>query len=190
MSAWDLPTSLEVNGTTYEIRSDFRAALDVQSIAQDAALTDEERGALALEVFYPDFEDMPPTDYADAILKMRWFLGGGDNATEPPRRKLADWEQDFPLIVPAVNRVLGYDVRSVPYDGSTNTGGVHWWTFLGAYMEIGDCLFAQVVAIRKKLSEGNKLEKWEREFYNRNRKLVDLTIELTDEEQEILDEWM
>jgi len=52
-----------------------------------------------------------------------------------PKRKakLADWEQDFPLIVNPVNRVLGYEVRDCEY--------CHWWTFLSAYYEIGDCLF-------------------------------------------------
>lgn len=182
MSAWDLPTQADIGGATYAIRSDFRAVLDVLTVMADADLTDEERGVVALEVFYEDFGDMLPSDYGEALEYMVWFVGGGDAAARRPRRKLADWQQDFPIIVGPVNRVLGFESRSAEY--------LHWWTFLGAYMEVGDCLFAQVVAIRKKLSRHRKLERHEREFYNENRELVDLKVRETDAEREILDAWL
>lgn len=51
---------------------------------------------------------------------------------------------------------------------------MHWWTFLGAYMEIADGLFSQVLYIRQKKAKGKKLEKWEMEFYKNNKKLIDL----------------
>ena len=35
--------------------------------------------------------------------------------------------------------------------------------------------------------KGKPLDKWERDFYNENRKLIDLPHKLTDEEQEWLD---
>lgn len=41
-------------------------------------------------------------------------------------------------------------------------------------MEIGDGLFHQVVMIRQKKAKNKKLEKWEQEFYRKNRSLVDL----------------
>lgn len=182
MSGWGLPTSAEIDGATYEIRSDYRAALDILTVMADPDLTDRERGALAMEILYVDFEAMPRSAHEGAAEFLKWFVAGGDTGARPPRRKLADWRQDFPLIVGPVNRVLGFEVRSVEY--------LHWWTFLGAYMEIGDCLFAQVVSIRKKLRKGRRLEKYEREFYSENRALVDLHTEETDGEKEILDEWM
>ena len=49
-----------------------------------------------------------------------------------------DWDQDAPLIVPAINKVLGGEVRAMPY--------LHWWTFVGAYMEIGEGVFSSVLA--------------------------------------------
>lgn len=182
MGAWELPKSAEINGTAYRIRSDYRAVLDVLTISADPELTDEERGALAMQVFYVDFDKMPASDYAEAVRYLRWFVAGGDTGAKPPRSKLADWQQDFPLIVSPVNRVLGYEVRDAEY--------LHWWTFLGAYMEIGDCLFAQVVSIRKKKAKGKRLEKHERKFYRENRELVDFRMQETDAERKILDEWM
>ena len=183
MDAWSLPKSAEINGTRYEIRSDFRAALDIIRILEDVELSDAERGFFACQIFYIDFDEMPRSDYQDAADFLQWFIGGGDRKTSKPKRKLIDWVDDFGLIVSPVNRILGYDARSADY--------VHWWTFLGAYMEIGDCLLAQVVSIRKKLKTGKKLEKFEREFYRENRELVDFSEpELTDAEKEILAAWM
>ena len=49
----------------------------------------------------------------------------------------------------------------------------HWWTFLSAYMEIGESLFATVIHIREKLIKGKKLDKWEQEFYKDNKSLID-----------------
>ena len=182
MSAWELPESADINGTTYAIRSDFRAVLDVMEILGDREISDEQRGALALEVFYVDFDEMPASDYKLACEWMMWFVQGGDSPAKPPKRKLADWKQDFPLIIAPVNRVLGFESREREH--------LHWWTFLGAYCEVGDCLFAQVVSIRKKKSKGKKLEKHEREFYNENRALVDLKAQETEEEKEIINEWI
>lgn len=185
MSAWELPTSTVVNGTEYEIRSDFRAALDILTLFDDAELTEGERGSLCMEIFYPAFGEMPNEDYKDAAEYLSWFISGGEVRGKKPKSKIADWNKDFPLIIGPVNRVLGYEARSVGYDFASNTGGLHWWTFLGAYLEVGECLFAQVVAIRNKLAKHKKLEKHEREFYRENRDLIDLKPSATSEEEEI-----
>ena len=47
---------------------------------------------------------------------------------------------------PSANRVLGQEVRAAKY--------MHWWTFLAAYQEIGECTFAQIVRIRDRLARG------------------------------------
>ena len=41
------------------------------------------------------------------------------------------------------------------------------------FMEIGDSLFSSVVSYRKKRAEHKKIEKWEKEFYNENKDLID-----------------
>lgn len=181
MSAWDLPKSTSINGTEYAIRSDYRAVLDVLTVMEDPELSDGERGAIAFEIFYPDYDEMPPSDYQQAAEFLQWFVNGGDAPKGKQKSKLADWKQDFPLIVGPVNRVLGYEVRGCEY--------CHWWTFLGAYYEIGDCLFAQVVSIRKKKRKGKRLEKYEQEFYRENRELIDFKVELTEEEKAFFEEW-
>ena len=94
-----------------------------------------------------------------------------------------DWNQDAPILIPTVNKVAGKDIRAEKY--------MHWWTFLGLFMEIGESTFATVVGLRDKKKRGKKLEKWEQEFYKNNKSLVDLKvkqIERSEEEKEELRE--
>ncbi len=180
MSCYDLPKSAVIGGVEYEIRSDYRAILDIIKVMSDREIDDEERTLLVLSVFYPEFDEMPVEDFQEAVDYVFWFVGGG---RESGRRKpkLMDWEQDFQLIAAPVNRVLGYEVREVEY--------LHWWSFLSAYYEIGECLFAQVVSIRSKRSSGKKLDKADQKFYQENREMVDFERHVTSEENEALDVW-
>lgn len=181
MAGYDLPTAVTIGGKEYAIRSDYRAVLDVMQVIADPDLTDGERATLALAIFYPESDSMPVRDLQEAIWRMYWFIGGGEESDGKRRPRVMDWDQDFALIAAPVNHVLGYEVRSVQY--------LHWWTFLAAYREIGDCTFAQVVAIRKKRMAGKKLDKREQQFYSDNRDLVDLKRKETEEEARLFEEW-
>lgn len=174
----ELPRDLELkDGNEYPIRWDFRAVLDLFEAMNDPEVTDQERGYYLLVILYEDFEAIPKELWGDAVEKGLWFLNGGAETPQKKTPKLMDWEQDFPIIVPPINRIAGVDVRDLPT--------LHWWTFLGYYLEIGDCTFAQVVHIRDKLRRGN-LEKYEREYYERNRHLVDLKQTLTADEKDFI----
>ena len=182
MAGWDFPTSLEVGGTSWEIRSDFRTVLEVMDVLADDTITDEERAFVALSVFYVNYEHMPPECASEAIDQMMWFIRGGQEEQSDGGPRLIDWDQDFHLIAPPINRVLGYECRSCDY--------LHWWTFLGAYMEIGECYFQQVVGIRSKKANGKRLDKSDEEFYRKHKADVDLRRDLTKDEQSVLDEWL
>lgn len=182
MSGYDLPTSAEIGGKSYAIRSDYRAILDIMAVMGDSETEDEERTLVVLSIFYEDFQSLPMSRYKEALDYMMWFVNGGENRPSKARSpKLMDWEQDFPLIVAPVNRVIGKEIRSMDY--------LHWWSFLSAYREIGDCLFAQIVGIRKQKRQGKKLDKSDEQFYRENRHLVDFKIQETASETEILEAW-
>ena len=179
---YHLPKSLDVCGAEYAIRWDYRAALDICAALSDPELSDQERAFAALMIFYPELEKMPPEDMEEALRRCFWFLNGGEEEHgAKPQRKLMDWEQDFNLIVGPVNRVLGADVRGMEQ--------LHWWTFLSAYMEIGDCTFAQVVGIRKKRLEGRKLSREDRDFLRDNRDLIDIKNRYSEAEEAALAIW-
>lgn len=174
-----LPRSLDVGGRDWVIQWDFRAVLDIMTALEDPDLDDRGRAFVALYIFYPELEAMPPELYEEALRRLFWFVNGGqEDAPGTGSLRLMSWEQDFPLIVAPVNRVLGHDVR--------RDDDLHWWTFLSAFYEVGDCTFAQVVAIRDKKARGKKLEKPEREWYARNKNLVDFKRKYTRAEQDAL----
>lgn len=186
---YGLPKSVEINDQNFSIRYDFRVILTIFEVLDDEELSDEERAYTALKLFFVDFDNIP--DYDEAIGKMFWFINGGktpDDKKKDP--ELIDWEKDFPFIISPINRVLGEEIRESEYDPDENVGGVHWFTFLSAYMEIGDCLFAQVIRIRELKARGKPLDKSDRDFYRRNKDLVDIPKKLSREESDALNAWL
>ena len=177
---YDLPTRVEVCGTEYAIRSDYRAVLDICTALADPELTDQDKAAVALGIFYEDSASIPVAQYAEALRSCFRFIDGGadEEHSAAKKPKLMDWKQDFQYIVAPVNRVMGVEIRSVEY--------LHWWSFLSAYYEIGDCVFAQIVRIRNLKARGKSLDKADREWYQQNRKLVDLKTTYTEQENELL----
>lgn len=188
---YDLPTSMEIGGTEYEIRTDYRAVIDIMAALSDPDLTDQERAQAVLSIFYfsPDWTQIPPEYMREAIEKILWFINCGEQKSGKKKPPLMSWEQDFPYIAAPVNKIIGTDIRGIQYDPKTNKGGLHFWTFISAYYEIGDCLFAQIVNIRSKKAKGKKLDKSEQQFYRENRHLVDMKTTYTTAEQDLLKEW-
>lgn len=176
-----LPLTVEVCGKEYEIRSDYRAVLDILAALSDASLDEQGRGLVVLDIFYPGFEEMPPEHYQEAIERCFWFVNCGEEDPQRKATKLMDWEMDFPRIVSPINRVLGLEVRGAEY--------LHWYTFMAAYQEIGDCTFAQIVKIRSQLAKGKSLDKSDREWYRQNRHLVDFKTKYTEHEDTVLSAW-
>ena len=183
---YGLPTTATVGGKEYEIRSDWRAILDIITALGDYDLTEQEKAYISLTIFYPDFEDIPKEDYDDALMQLYSFIAVGESEeelkNEVKRPRLVDWEQDFPLLISAVNKAAGCEIRALEY--------LHWWTFISYYNEIsGECTFSYVVGLRDKKARGKSLTKEEREWYNRNRKLVDIKVRYSEAEQDTLALW-
>ena len=178
---WDLPIAVDINGKSHPIRNkcDYRVVLDVICALNDNELTDEEKIKCALFIFYEDISAID--DFDAAIKEMFRIINGGEEQEENQEQKpqLMDWEHDFPQLAPPISRVLGYDVR-------TPDRYCHFWTFIGAYMEIGECTFSTIVSIRSKRAKGKKLDKWEEEYIREHRKMVELPRKLTAEEEDFL----
>lgn len=182
---WDLPISVEINGKSHAIRNkcDYRVVLDVICALNDNELTEEEKAKCALVIFYEDTSQID--DFEMAIKEMFRIINGGqvEEQSNDNRPRLMDWEHDFSQLAPPISRVLGYDVR-------TPDKYTHWYSFLGGYMEIGECTFSTIVSIRSKKAKGQKLDKWEIDYLREHRKMVELPQKLTAEEEELLNsEW-
>ena len=190
--SWNLPISVEIDGTEYPIRNkcDYRVVLDVIKALNDEDLDMQYRIQCALFIFYGNDElntqekvlkaFRTKENTQTAIDEMTKIISLGEEKEQDDKPPIMDWEHDFQQIAPPISRVLGYSVR----DANHYT---HWWDFIGAYMEIGECTFSNIISIRSKKQKGKKLETWEQEFYRENKKIVDLPRKLTDEEQEWLE---
>ena len=174
---YDLPTSVTLGGTEYKIRSDYRAILDICMALTDPDLDNENKVHEMLTIFYED--EIPVELWGDAIKECVNFINLGQAQKKAP--KLMDWRQDFSYIVAPINRVLGTEIRALEY--------VHWWTFIGAYYEIGDCLFAQIVRIRSLKAKGKLKDKADKEWYKENRDLVDLKTTYSQAEEDLFKQW-
>lgn len=172
---FDLPKEIEFGGRSWPIQTDYRVILTVLSAFEDSNLNDSERAYVCLYNLYDDFEDIPKELMQEAFEKAMEFIDGGKDRTNKPSKKTIDWTQDAPLIFPAVNSVAGREVRSVDY--------IHWWTFLGYFMEIKDSTFATILSLRQKKARGKKLEKYEQEFWKNNKDICEIRNRLTDEEK-------
>lgn len=179
MRTWELPTALEVSGKMRPIRADFRPVLDIMSAFNEPDFTKEEQWEVCLNILYKYPEEFRQVDIQEALEKAAWFLSMGEKnqqqkgSVQPPI-KLMDWEQDSSILIPAINKSLGYEIRQKRF--------VHWWTFLAGYMSIQEGLFSEVLNIRIKKAKGKKLEKWEQEFLRENKELVLIKTKYTEEE--------
>lgn len=183
----DLPLSIDNNGETINIRNrcDYRIVKKTIRALKDIDLEEIDRVRCALIIFYENYNDI--IDVEDAVKQM-FFVIGCENeykqkcnisAEEKEVPPIMDWDYDWDIIAPEINKILGYEIRMPDTY-------VHWWTLVGAYKCIGEGVFNSIISIRDKKQKGKKMEKWEQEYYRENRKMIDLPRKLTAEEEEFL----
>ena len=176
MAFGELPKCLKVNNKFYDIRTNYLDIINILTAFADPELENKEKLYICLYILFVDFDEIPQSDYQAAFNEAVKFIDNGieDNNTKSPR--LMDWEQDEKIMLPAINKVAGFDIRTKNY--------IHWWTFLGYYMEISDGVFSNVLLLRNKKAKGKPLESYEKEFWNSNRDICVLKPKLTKEEKE------
>ena len=174
MSAWDLPQSVELGGKQYHINADFREVLEVIDYLTDPERPEYIRWRIALSLFYD--EKIPPEIAQEAMEAMVGFIGENEEPDKKPMPKLIDWGQDSKAIIADVNKVAGCEIRSLQF--------LHWWTFLAYFRGVGEGQLSTIVSIRSKLANHKKLEKWEQEYYQENKKTIDFKKRYTAEELE------
>lgn len=165
MIAYDLPTSLVIGEVVYPIRYNWRAVLDILAACSDPELDDQGKVVCILQIFFPTWQEIPEDKYTEALSKACEFIDCGNKDDGSTKPKMIDWAQDASIIIPEINKVACREVRLDP--------DIHWWTFYGWFMSIGDGVLASVLHIRQKKMRRKKLEKWEHEFYTANKHLID-----------------
>ena len=161
MTGWELPVRTTIGGKVYGLHADYRDVLEIIACLEDPNLPEYLRWRIALALFYE--ERIPEAHRQEAMDYLCRFLNCGETASGGGPT-LLDWQQDAGLIVADVNKVAGQEIRNLPY--------LHWWTFLGWFLSIGEGNLSTLVSIRDKLLRGKKLEPWEQTYYHRNKARV------------------
>lgn len=173
MNRWSLPTSATIGVVVYQIHADFRDILNIFRYMDDPDRPEYIRWRIAIALFYEG--EIPQEYFQEAMEYLADFIACG-NRDSKPGPKLLDWEQDAQVIVADVNKVAGSEIRAVPF--------LHWWTFVSYFNAIGEGQLSTLVSIRDKLRRGKPLEKWEKEYYRKNKEIVDLKTRYSAEELE------
>lgn len=185
MNSYHLPKSIKIKDKDIEIFSDYRDILELFKPLNDPDLLEFEKITVALGMFYKTDDYLVDIDAATkemfSFITMNNDFADDDKSTKQ-EKPLYDWDKDFNIIVAPINKILGYDVRGVEY--------LHWWTFLSAFMEIGECTFSTYVGIRNKLNKGKKLEKWEEQILKENRDKIIIKTKVDSTTQALMDEIM
>ena len=166
---YELPTTVDIDGNVFHIRrkGDFRVIIDCFAALQDDELDKEYKILTAIIIFYEEFDSLEDTNkYGEFLekltLEMFKFINCGQDNQRGAESEISliNWEDDSQIICAAVNNVAKQEVRILEY--------LHWWTFLGYYMSVGQSVLSTVVSIRDKVYRGKKLDKWEQDFKKEN----------------------
>ena len=164
---YSLPTSITIEGQSFTIRDngDFRMVLDCFDVMNDLELNEQEQVLVMLMIFYDGMDTIEDLERFPNLAKAqeemyKFFNCGKIDDYQISKPKLIDWNNDSELICSAINNVAKKEIRAEAY--------LHWWTFIGYYMSVGESALSTVVGIRNKIVKGVKLEKYEREFKREN----------------------
>lgn len=131
------PTTAKVNGKIYKINTDFRTAIECNSIAEDKTIDDYER---ALAIIYKLFGDEGLQDthnYEDLLKVATMFLNCGKEIEESDKKvkKDMDFVQDMDYIEASFMSDFHIDLE---------TSDMHFWKFMKlmnglSNSEMGNC---------------------------------------------------
>lgn len=157
-----LPETVEVNGRTVPVETNFRMGIAVE---QELLTREEPDLAGLLARFYPDGV---PADLPAALEAMTAFWRGADETAETPKAAPAgkggrwyDFAQDADVLLSSFLTCYGLDLSTVR---------LHWWTFRRLMLNLpADSPFMQRVHYR--VADLSKLGKEERKRYRKLKEL-------------------
>ena len=194
------PEQVEVDGKLYKINSDFRTSIQFEILMQKKELTekqkefanelclldkemDRETAELlakykdGLELYYPEI----PSDINGAINAMLWFYECGKENIDKKKskksgsgKKIYDYNYDADYIYAAFFEQYHIDLAEQE---------LHWWKFSALFSALSeDCMISKIITYRVIDTKG--MEKEQKAFYNRMKRLYQLPEDISEEERE------
>lgn len=106
-----------------KIETNFRSFVLFELLMQDRKVSDEDKIALAINLFYKEM----PQDIEKAIKGIIWFYGRGDSekknkkGEKKSKERIYSYEHDADAIYSAFLSQYGIDLNEIEY--------LHWWKF-------------------------------------------------------------
>ena len=175
-----VPNTVEVLGKEYKINSDFRTSILFELMMNDGSLSDRDKIAQALILYY---EDDIPTDIPEAIEQILYFYRGGKSAPKGTgvgkgkSVQVYDYEYDSELIYSAFMTQYGIDLQDIDF--------LHWWKFKALFRGLKeDNEIVKIMNFRG--VDLNQIKDKEQKKYYKNMKEL-YKIPINNDEQEKLD---
>ena len=178
-----LPSSVKIDGTEYEINSDFRTSVLFSLLMEDDNLSEEEKVLQALNLYYP----VIPDNLEEAIEQIKWFYSCGklDNPIGNKKaraisKKVFDFEVDANYIYSAFMSQYNIDLQDIEQ--------LHWWKFKALLEGLKeDNKLSKIIEYRS-VDLSKIKDKEQRKFYKDMQKQYSLNKE-SKEELKLLEEW-
>ena len=177
-----LPSKVKIDGTEYNINSNFRTSVLFSLLMEDEELTEKEKINQALELYYP----IIPHNKIEAVEKIKWFYScGKDNDTKPAGKKgnsekILDYEEDAKYIYSAFLSQYRIDLQDIEY--------LHWWKFKALLDSLGENNKLLEIMKYRSIDISKIEDKEQRRFYKDMKKIYSLNKHNKEDEQ-IINDW-
>lgn len=174
------PDQVEVNGRSYEIRTDFRISILFEMMMQDDSLDPRAKVRKGLELYYP----VIPGDVTEAVDTLLWFYRCGRDETTQQKRMAArrgknqiySFEHDAGLIYAAFLLAYNIDLQDIRY--------MHWWRFRFLFNSLPrDCEFARAMEYRS-IDISDSMSKDQKDFYKKMKRLYALPLSKAEDDRQ------
>ena len=177
-----LPSKVKIDGTDYDINSNFRTSVLFSLLMEDEELSEKEKINQALELYYP----IIPHNKIEAVKKIEWFYScGKDNDTKPAGKKgnserILDYEEDAKYIYAAFLSQYRIDLQDIEY--------LHWWKFKALLDSLGENNKLLEIMKYRSIDISKIEDKEQRRFYKDMKKIYSLN-KHNKEDEKIINDW-
>ena len=174
------PVSVTIDDEVYEINSDFRTSILFELMMQDEELSNSEKIAGALRLYYP----IIPNNKNKAIERLlEFYKGNSEYNNKLNKRKnvnntnpIYSYEYDGDYIYAAFMSQYNINLQSVKY--------LHWFEFKALFKSLNDTnMIVKIMQYRAK--DLSKIEdKKERSFYSKMKKIYAIPVSKKEQEKQ------
>lgn len=175
-----LPETIEIEGTDYEIETNFRTYILFELMMQDTELSDVEKAMRGLELVY----QKTPENLNSAVDGLLWFYSCGKQWREKKAgevegvseiQRIYSFEYDDDYIYSAFLTQYHIDLQDIEY--------LHWWKFKALMRTLSsDLEFSKIMEYRS-IDINSNMTKEQRDFYRRKKELYALPLPADEEEK-------